>query len=116
MPEKKYGHCGRKVVFTDAEESRIVSFAKKWRAKRFCTAPYIRTELKLKCSPGTVARCQNRHGYPWRPVLKKLKLKQQITILQHLLRKEKEERKHHMLHMQQMTNPLKLFCLNVCFQ
>ena len=58
-----------------AEESRIVNFAKKWRAKRFCTPPYIRAELKLKCSPRTVARCLNRHGYHWRPVLKKLKLK-----------------------------------------
>ena len=52
-----------------------MNFAKKWRAKRFCTAPYIRAELKLECSPRTVARCLNRHGHHWRPVLKKLKLK-----------------------------------------
>ena len=52
---------------------------KQWRHKRFCTCPYIKKELKLDCTPRTIARVLNRAKFYWRAVAKKSPLtKKQI--------------------------------------
>ena len=77
VPTTNYANCGRDPILTEAEEKEVVAFVKQWRHKRFCTAKYIRAELKLKCSARTVSRCLNKHGFFWRQVAKKSPLKPQ---------------------------------------
>ena len=66
LPETAYATCGRKRDLTDVQGRAVVTFVKKWRAKRFCTCLYIAQELKLDVTPRTVANVFNRHGYHWR--------------------------------------------------
>ena len=69
-----YQNCGRKPVLTPAQKVAVVTFVKKWRSKRFCTAAYITRELRLTCSKRTVHRVLNEAGYHWRPVARRSKL------------------------------------------
>ena len=69
-----YSNCGRRPMLTDRQKSAVVSFVKRWRNKRFCTAAYIISELRLPCSKRTVHRVLNEAGYHWRPVAKKCRL------------------------------------------
>ena len=69
-----YGNCGRLPLLSESDKKRIVEFVKRWRAKRFCTSPYIRSELKLKCGVRTIQRALNEAGFFWRPAPRKQKL------------------------------------------
>ena len=37
-----YANCGRLPLLSEPDKERTVEFVKRWRAKRFCTSPYIR--------------------------------------------------------------------------
>lgn len=68
FPTSNYAKCGRKQILSNAQQQSIVQFVKAWRHKRFCTARYIREELRLKASQRTICRVLNAHGYHWKPV------------------------------------------------
>ena len=68
LPTSNYAKCGRKQILSNAQQQSIVQFVKAWRHKRFCTARYIREELRLKASQRTICRVLNAHGYHWKPV------------------------------------------------
>ena len=63
-----YDKCGRAPILTGKEQRAIVKFVKAWRHKRFCTARYIKRELRIKASTRTICRVLNAHGYYWKPV------------------------------------------------
>ena len=68
LPLSKYDKCGRTQSLDAKQQKSIVHFVKTWRHKRFCTARYIKKELRLKASPRTICRVLNAHGYHWKLV------------------------------------------------
>jgi hypothetical protein len=71
---RRYGDDGGKYLLTPKQEKEVVQFVQQWRNKRFCTCRYIKRELKLDCTPRTIARALNRNGYHWRQVARKCAL------------------------------------------
>jgi len=71
----RYGKSGRRRCVCKADETRIIKYVEKWRAKSFCSGPQIKADLKLACSPRTIQRVLNRRGLRWTPVSRKLPLK-----------------------------------------
>ena len=69
-----YSRCGRKQLLSPQQKAAIVTFVKRWRSKRFCTAAYIVQELQLSCCKKTVVRALNAAGYHWCPVCRRGKL------------------------------------------
>ena len=70
IPTYNYKNCGRKQMLTNEQQQDIVKFVKMWRHKRFCTCRYIVLQLKLDCTPKTIANVLRRHGYRWRALPK----------------------------------------------
>ena len=72
----KYHKCGRrygganggKHKLSEKQEKQVLAFVTQWRRKCFCTATYIKAELKLKVSVRTITRTLNRHGFHWKRV------------------------------------------------
>ena len=52
------------------QQKAVVAFVREWRQKRFCTCRYIVLQLKLSCTPKTVANVLRRNGYRWRALPK----------------------------------------------
>ena len=66
IPTYNYKNCGRKQMLDNEQQKEVVKFVVAWRHKRFCTCRYIVLQLKLDCTPKTIANVLRRNGYRWK--------------------------------------------------